>query len=76
MARQPDDAHGLTRDAMPHANEAFSVEDTLTGAVQAVERTGDLSHQPSRQQDAETPNERAMRAATAARRNLEPFKRQ
>jgi hypothetical protein len=61
---------------MPHANEAFSVDDTQADSAKAAVRAGGLPRQPSRQQESETPNERAMRAATAARRNADPLKRQ
>ena len=61
---------------MPHANEAFSVDDTLSDAAQVAGRARGVSREPSRQQESETPNERAMRAATAARRNADPLKRQ
>ena len=57
---------------MPHAmTDAFSVDDTLTDAAQAVRAPA-----PVRQQESETPNERAMRAAISARKNTEPAKRQ
>lgn len=60
---------------MPHAmTDAFSVDDTLTDAAPIA------SVAPAsvrlRQQESETPNERAMRAATAARKKAEPAKRQ
>ena len=61
---------------MPHANEAFSVEDTLTDAAPVAARIHAPSREALRQQESETPNERAMRAATAARKTIEPSKRQ
>ena len=61
---------------MPHANEAFSVEDTLTDAAPLTARAAAPVREPSRQHESETPNERAMRAATAARKNVDPSKRQ
>jgi hypothetical protein len=60
---------------MPHAmTDAFSVDDTLTDAAQIAPVAP--ASMPSRQQESETPNERAMRAATAARRKAAPAKRQ
>ena len=62
---------------MPHAmTDAFSVDDTLTDAAQVAVRTAGPAREPSRQHESETPNERAMRAATAARTKTEPAKRQ
>ena len=61
---------------MPHAvTDAFSVDDTLTDGAHAAPAIAALraSH---RQHEAETPNERAMRTATAARRKADPTKRQ
>ena len=61
---------------MPHAmTDAFSVDDTLTDAPARIAPVEPVSV-PSRQHESETPNERAMRAATAARRKAEPAKRQ
>ena len=61
---------------MPHAmTEAFMNEETPTGAPVAT-RTVPSARAPTRQQDSETPNERAMRKATAARKSGEPHKRQ
>jgi hypothetical protein len=60
---------------MPHAmTDAFSVDDTLTDAAQIAPVTPVSTR--LRQQESETPNERAMRAATAARKKAEPAKRQ
>ena len=60
---------------MPHAlSEGFSVDDTLTDA--AAPAPSPPGARPARQHEAETPNERAMRAATAARRTRETTKRQ
>ena len=64
------------RNVMPHAvTDAFSVDDTLTDGAHAAPAIAALraSH---RQHEAETPNERAMRTATAARRQADPPKRQ
>jgi hypothetical protein len=61
---------------MPHANEAFSADDTQADSAKAAVRAGGLPRQPSRQQESETPNERAMRKATAARKSGETHKRQ
>ena len=62
---------------MPHAmTDAFSVDDTLTDAAQVAVRKAAPAREPSRQHESETPNERAMRAATAARRIADPSKRQ
>jgi len=61
---------------MPHAmTEAFMVEETSTDAPVAARKVP-LARVPARQQESETPNERAMRKATAARRTSEPHKRQ
>jgi hypothetical protein len=55
----------LTRDAMPHAmTEAFTVEEPPAGAAPGDGRTS--GSMAIRQQECETHNERAMRAATAA----------
>ena len=52
---------------MPHAMiDAFSVDDTMTDAVQVTAPAAAGAREPSRQHESETPNERAMRAATAA----------
>lgn len=57
---------------MPHAmTDAFSVDDTLTDAAQTVRAPASV-----RQQESETPNERAMRAAISDRKKTEPSKRQ
>jgi hypothetical protein len=61
---------------MPHAmTEAFMVDETPTGAPVAAPRVSP-ARVPARQHESETPNERAMRKATAARRTSEPHKRQ
>ena len=60
---------------MPHAmTDAFSVDDTLTDAGPVAPVAA--ASVPLRQLDSETPNERAMRAATAARTKAAPAKRQ
>ena len=62
---------------MPHAvTDAFSVDDTLTDAAQVAVTAGAAVRAPSRQHESETPNERAMRAATAARRKVDPKRQQ
>ena len=62
---------------MPHAmTEGFTVEETQSDAATPSTATRASLRMPSRQHDSETPNERAMRAATAARRGSEPQKRQ
>ena len=54
---------------MPHAmTDAFSVDDTLTDATASAARAVAPADRASRQHESETPNERAMRAATAASR--------
>jgi len=62
---------------MPHAmTDGFSVDDTLTDATQVATRATVAVRAVSRQHESETPNERAMRAATAARKTGDPSKRQ
>ena len=52
---------------MPHAmTDGFSVDDTLTDATGSAARAVASVATSPRQQESETPNERAMRAATAA----------
>ena len=61
---------------MPHAmTEAFMNEETPTGAPVA-ESSVPSARAPARQHESETPNERAMRKATAARKSGETHKRQ
>ena len=61
---------------MPHAvTDAFSVEDTLTDAAHAAASVAPV-RVLSRQHESETPNERAMRAATAARKKAETKRQQ
>ena len=61
---------------MPHAmTDAFSVDDTLTDAA-SIASPSAAARVSVRQHDSETPNERAMRAATAAKTKAEPVKRQ
>jgi hypothetical protein len=61
---------------MPHAmTEAFLVEETPTGAPVAPPKVSP-ARAPARQHESETPNERAMRKATAARRTSETRTRQ
>jgi len=60
---------------MPHAmTEAFTVEETPAGAPVTTRKVRPAP--VTRQHESETPNERAMRTATAARRSGEPPKRQ
>ena len=62
---------------MPHAmTDAFSVDDTLTEAAAPIATAGPVSVTSRQHEASETPNERAMRAATAARRIADPAKRQ
>jgi len=62
---------------MPHAmTEAFTFDEPLADATQAASVAAAPTRAPARQQESETPNERAMRAATAARRASHPGKRQ
>ena len=61
---------------MPHAmTEAFMIEETSAGLPAAQSEVAPRRHS-TRQHESETPNERAMRTATAARRKSEPQKRQ
>ena len=61
---------------MPHAmTEAFTTEEAPIGAPVAT-RTIPSVRATTRQQESETPNERAMRKATAARKSGETHKRQ
>jgi len=60
---------------MPHAmTEAFMNEETTTGAPVAASSVPS-ARAAARQQESETPNERAMRKATAARKSGETHKR-
>lgn len=62
---------------MPHAmTEAFTLEDPPADAAGGANGTVTSGRPPVRQQESETPNERAMRAATAARRAVHTGKRQ
>lgn len=62
---------------MPHAmTEAFTFDETPADAAEARSGTVAPARSPVRQQESETPNERAMRAATAARRAVHSGKRQ
>jgi hypothetical protein len=62
---------------MPHAmTDAFSVDDTMTEAAQAGPAVAALRAIARKQHEAETPNERAMRAATAARATDPPGRQQ
>lgn len=62
---------------MPHAiSEAMSVDETLTDAGHVAAAAVLAARRPARQHEAETPNERAMRAATAARKRNEETRRQ
>jgi hypothetical protein len=61
---------------MPHAiTEAMSVDETYTDAAQAAAAAIGATRRSGRQHEAETPNERAMRAAMAARKIHEEKKR-
>jgi len=60
---------------MPHAmTEAFMNEEAPAGAPAAASSVAS-ARAPDRQQESETPNERAMRKATAARKSGETHKR-
>jgi len=62
---------------MPHAmTDAFSVDDTLTDAATTAARAVAPLRVSGRQHESETANERAMRAATAAKKGPEAGKRQ
>jgi hypothetical protein len=62
---------------MPHAiTEAMSVDETYTDAAPAAAAAIGAMRQPGRQHESETPNERAMRAATATRKRNDEIKRQ
>jgi len=61
---------------MPHAmTEAFMVEETpaVAPATRPAAPSGQVK---ARQHESETPNERAMRKATAAHKNGEPKRQQ
>ena len=62
---------------MPHAiTEAMSVDETYTDAAQSAAAAVGATRRSGRQHEAETPNERALRAAMAARKLHEEKKRQ